>query len=1336
MKKQNFIFHSLLLILVLFIFSCQHNLLPSPKNESATDPNQNNPENFIGLIPENLVATHGLKGKIELSWQGVQNAQRYYIYEASTPYDNFTQIAETTTTSYIINEKPGAAKYYKVTAITRGSDESPFSIIAHGTTLANPVITYISQDDENSDFACTVHWYMNNCNINTYQQNVRFTINCFDPQGNNVAEKIHDGTSDYPSIIFDNLTPNTNYTYQVTAYIVSNQNDTEISDKVDASTARRLRPNAPENISATTGTSTSEITITFDLPTMVDVALGNGIYEQKPLYFKIFRRVATDNATDADWQIIESKFTAQEFSSQYTPSNPEQLYEPGMTVTYTDAKELKRGTMYEYKVQSYADETTREISSNQSFATTQGFLMAVPKFETVNYETIIDTKGTADEADDIYTQVKTNFNFVWNMNGYEKDYAFILSEKRYKLEIDNNGNKDVIGSSETFEYFTTIESVNNFQKAYDLTHENTLNDIRGYYTYKLYIIENPGEDYTVPSAGQTFDYIAEVSAFGTTLVTQDTTSPEINNFSTKDGYKNKICLSWEYDETIAKYTIHYEAEDGTENIIDDFSTLFENANNGDIVTYEHIVESGFSATYTLEALRGISVSTEPVKLYTLGTPKLTFDEDNPQYDTISVNWNPVNKVDTYELSYSVDGKNYTEPVQIPVSKINVDNPKNFIVNSDGSYTYNFFQPSKYDDATFSGKNVLVKIQAKNSIDSTTNSTITKTLGPALTKKSATVALSTESIFVRWNKVQGAKKYLIKRERYSIDNKSILSTDFYYINTDASNISVEGEDIDTSKYIKVSYDENALEYKLQDLSYPNLGKTKWQINQDRINWGFPYHYTIFPLENETDSFDAETGTLAERVIYKNLSSIESIGSALGYGHNVTATKSEDPKKVTITWEKPYISDKGSYDPVLWRSESGKNKWEKAGVSLDSSGDKFVFIPKYNSITKVNERITPYDYAVMYEDTSSKPNQTYLDDLATKVDENNEPFNKGYAFAIETSAENVTVDGEAGYNEKISWKLWNYEKRAKGPKQDAIYIVQMKNNNLGADWKTVATYTNDGTISINSAPEYDATITQRGNGIVIAPNGLEENNSAVHNGLLKVLRDYKHYAKVIVTRETANGEITASFADDEENNYIVRKITEGELCNNVALIVADALYKTGIPYKTVMGSKTKSTSGTKGTFSITGSPVSAVDYKNKITWGFGNEEYKHEFSNGISSANKEPITSAFTLKAGNASSSEYASDDNKLYHLPALDITVSHETNEPSYQGKVTISIGEVGKSTTYSLTYKKDDTTIRTLSKDTASNFYKYFPYDLGTDHTDPDKTLNKNFIIYQSPWWN
>ena len=1319
MKKSFRLFCAFISILSFFTFSCQHELLPSPKNETTTDQNQNQ-ETIIGTVPENLVATHGLKGKIELSWQGVQDTARYNIYEAATPYDKFIQIAETTTntTSYTLEEKSGASKYYKVTAVNRNGKESPFSIVAHGTTLAIPVITYIGQDEQNSDSACSVHWYMNNCNSATYQQNVRYTINCFDPQGNNVAEKVHDGNADYPSITFEDLIPNTNYTYQITAYIVTHQNDTEVSDKADAATARRLRPNAPENLSATLGTSTTENTITFDLPAMVDVALGNGIYEPKPLYFKIYRKLAADEDTAENWKIIESKFDQTKFGTQYTPSIPEQIYEPGQTVTYVDTKDLKRGIMYDYKVQSYADETNREISSNLSYATTKGFLMGIPNFQTTNYEAIKNSEETQ------YVKVSTNFSFNWNMFGYENNYGFVLGEKRYKLEIDNSDSKDETGDTETFTYFKDISSINEYTKTFDLTNAEELINIRGYYSYKLYIIQNPSDDYIAPSPGSTFDSVLQVEAFGKVLVTQDTSKPEIANFSTVDGYKDKILLSWTYDETIQKYEITYELEDGTEAVIEDLSTALTNATNGSTITYEHKVESGFYATYTLTAFRGINVSTEPVKLYTLGTPILTFDNENPKYDNISVTWNPVNKVDSYELSYSVDnGTSYTSPIEIPASTTELEN---LTINADESFTYKFVQPTNYDDATFSGKDILVKIQAKNTLNSTTNNVIAKTLGPALTKKLATVALSTESINVKWNKVQGAKKYLIKRERYSADNKSILSTDFYYVNTDASKVAVDGEDIDTSKYVKISYDEIALEYKLEDSSYPNTGNTKWQINQDRINWGFPYHYTVFPLENETDSFDVETGALADKVTYKNLSDVESIGSALGYGHNVTATKSEDPRKITITWDKPYLSDKASYEPVLCRSKAGENKWEQqTDIDIESNATEAIFEP----IGK--ERIQPYEFAIVYYKTSEEDfhlNQSYLDDLASKIDEYKEPINKGYAFAIETEARNVLVGQSATYNEKILWTLWDYEKRARGPKNDAVYTVSMQNNNLGDDWKKVATYKNDGTVTINNPAEYETTITQQGNGIVIAPNGLASNDNAVHNGLLKVLRDYKHYVKVIVTRVNSEGqEITASFADDEENNYIVRKITEGELTKSISLIIADAIYQAGI-----------SSGGSRecGYFFI--EHPSATK---KIIYGTNNKEYTHIFKGGTSSTLNKEFKSSWTVKIPNSTKTSYSANNNSLFYLPEVSITITNsEVELDSYKGIMVFSAGKEGQffggcELVWSLNIKINDKPICSIS-DNKNDFLNWFPYTLGDSQGDSITSYTESEPIYQSPWWN
>ena len=111
--------------------------------------------------------------------------------------------------------------------------------------------------------------------------------------------------------------------------------------------------------------------------------------------------------------------------------------------------------------------------------------------------------------------------------------------------------------------------------------------------------------------------------------------------------------------------------------------------------------------------------------------------------------------------------------------------------------------------------------------------------------------------------------------------------------------------------------------------------------------------------------------------------------------------------------------------------------------------------------------------------------------------------------------------------------------------------MKNNNLGAEWINVATYKNDGTISPSTYKE--TTIAINGNGVKITPTGLSYDT--VHNGLLKVLRDYKHYAQVIVKRVNSEGqEITASFADNEENMYAYREVSHSEFSRIATLPMA--------------------------------------------------------------------------------------------------------------------------------------------------------------------------------------
>ena len=287
--------------------------------------------------------------------------------------------------------------------------------------------------------------------------------------------------------------------------------------------------------------------------------------------------------------------------------------------------------------------------------------------------------------------------------------------------------------------------------------------------------------------------------------------------------------------------------------------------------------------------------------------------------------------------------------------------------------------------------------------------------------------------------------------------------------------------------------------------------------------------------------------------------------------------------------------------------------------------------------------------------------------------------------------------------------------------------MKNNNLGADWKTVATYTNDGTVTINDPDEYETTITQQGNGIVIAPNGLNNNNSAIHNGLLKVLRDYKHYAQVIVTRETAAGEITASFADDEENNYIVRKITEGELTKSISLIIADAIYQAGI-----------SSGGSRecGYFFI--QHPSATK---KIIYGTNDKEYTHIFKGGTSSTLNKEFKSSWTVKIPNSTKTSYSANNNSLFYLPEVSITITNsEVELDSYKGIMVFSAGKQGQfvggcELVWSLNIKINNKPICSIS-DNKNDFLNWFPYTLGDSQGDSITSYTESEPIYQSPWWN
>ncbi|MBE6350806.1 MAG: hypothetical protein E7062_08695, partial [Spirochaetaceae bacterium] len=1130
------------LVFMVFFTSCKEPLLPIPSTnlDSTGDSNISLGEGFVS--PSNFSASQGLYRKIILSWNGVNKASRYEIFSAKTPYDTFEKIKEVPASklSCEIAVKSNADNYYKIRAVNSSEKATAFSSIIRGTSLAQPVISDITTTSDNSS---DVYWYMSNSDA--YKDEVCYTIICFDESGAEVARQSTSRNLDELKVTFENLKPNTNYLYQVESFLISNQDAIEKSDIVDALTARRTRPDAPENLTASQGIFKDKIELSFTLPNFVDVALGNKVYSQNPLYFKIYRRVkVSDSEETVPYELICSYFgynATKTDGVSFTEEGLESDYVPGETVVFVDTH-VERGVVYEYKVQSFADNTTREISSDTlCIAETVGHTLAVASLKQNTYEQVLNEEGTA------YCQIKVNFSFAFETFQKDEEYQFLLEEYRYLLESDNSDVEDTEGELVASYSFATKNEVNSFVRTFDLTTPET---IRGYYKYILYILPKEISDTT--SAFDTINF------FGKVLVTESTSKPEILGFAIKDGFTDKFVVEWMYDATCnykLSYVPYVNGEPGEVVVIEQMPEEILSSTTGDTVQYVDIALSGDVREYSLQATRGISVYSEPVLVKTLGTPTLV--DAGSSYTNLSVKWKPVQKATSYNLAFSYDLQD-SLPVEELKGQLQYSlATEELSTDEEGYYVYTLEAPPGYDNAQMAGWPIILTMEAISSeneeILGKTESSISQCLiGPALTNVVATKAASSEKITIQWNKVSGAKKYLVKRDRYEVDNTTLANTDFYSVSTDGKTVSVLGVDENVSNSISVAYDAETNLFTLEDIyTKDDSSGIKWKDSQDKINWGFPYHYVVFPLENEMDEFDTETATLGSKITYNALDKVEGVGSALGYGHNVCATKSEHSKNVVITWDEPYLNNLKSYDVSLWRSVSGENSWEKTSFGLDESGTKFVITPKGK------ERIIPYDYAIRYDAKNTVPSATYLAYLESQKDEYNEPINKGYPFALEIEASNVaTSEGVASFTERIRWTLWDFEERARGPKEG--FVIALKNNNLGSDWKTVASVDLEGNVSINNDSSYNTIIEQQGNGITLTPT--DTSATHIHEGLLKVLRDYKHYVQVVSERENSEGEvIAASFADNEDSVYSYRQVTDAELAKATMLVVAYAFYR---------------------------------------------------------------------------------------------------------------------------------------------------------------------------------
>lgn len=1151
--KKSFIKLSTALLFVssVFLMSCKQVLLPQP---GGFDQSKNSSGSITTewTAPTDLKVTQGLQGRIELTWKPVLNAVRYFMYRSDTPFGNFVQVGETTDALYTQKVPAGTDTYYKITAVNLQNQETDYSVAVRGTSLAQPVISDIQGDAQEGDSTVTVYWYMNN--VDAYADAVRYELVCYDATGKE-QKRIPGESGNKTELTVTGLTPNTTYLYQVEAYNIAEQDKTEASDKIDAQTARRLRPNPPENLTVSQGAFGDKVKVSFVLPTKVDVAVEKNVYEQFPLYFKIYRKVAGED--DSTYEPVCGYFGSIKdiadknngvcFVDQYTPTDPDAPYQEGETVTWTDDT-VVRGRQYQYKVQSYTDIVPRVITSDKSIATSEpGWAVAPISYlmNQVDYVDKVDENNTP-----LYHEIaKLSAQLKFDTMGKASDYSYDLTIYcRNYNESSSSWDKEVEKEKRNF---ASVEDLNAYiYEAKELT--STLQS----YTFSVDVKHVSGAWNEI------------VTTTNSRYVVKDLQPLVVQNLVVEDGYPDKFVLTWDRDPTVT-YEIKYKdvlAEpDADFNSVETIPADAE-AQPGHVTSYQYElkhygknkpVKSGDAIYIQIVPSAEGDSSAIPEKpdsaFYTLGTPAVTFDESKTAADSITVTWPKIEKATSYEVTYTYDGvSNTTQVLRDGIATTFADAYKADtqiipVTKEEEIHTCVIPKPIGYDYMAYSGKNVTVTVKAINETrkTDTTGTATTRTLGPAAAaaELSATVAAKESSIDVSWKEVPGATGYLIARTRYGATNTDdSRSTDgeFVYF-YDGTQLSVQGQDITPVSSVKLNGDTFTLTDKYTDSTGvgPQDTTYKFRIEQDKLGWGYPYRYQVFPVTESSPSFSRSENLnqcTVGSVTYQDADKNYAAGSAIGYGLDVKATKAESADTVTVTWTKPYLTGT-NLTPKIYRSELNSTSWTDCSSlydgKLNSQSTNVELKASYEGANKT----VPYKYIVTYSD-SSLPNSTYQN-LLESTKENGESINIGYYFAIE----NISVSKNKEV-EEITIPRYNLQERKQGPDGYRLYLTNVDHNEgkevlIGEFDKKLSEFTPDASLNGSIASSYTPDLISNKPTLKLTP--IFDSATERHSGILNIDKGYKHSYRLEAYRSTENSEtpITTNVTD-----WGTRKLTYSE------------------------------------------------------------------------------------------------------------------------------------------------------------------------------------------------
>lgn len=1057
---------------------------------------------------------------------------------------------------------------------------------------------------------------------------------------------------------FTNLTPNTKYKIQIKAYTKSAQDSksTESSDKEDQSTAHSLIPAAPENFSLSKGTSKDSVTLSWELPKYAEIKSATA-FETRPVYFKIYRKLesAPENAyepiitylgtkaptinekdekgnlklektaiqftkpaegasatndnikvgeslvvskTDSEGneiKIIEVTYPSE--VKETDPNYPD--YIPGTKITLNDLT-VSRGQKYSYRVQSFIDDNGKKnVTSDESYSEETGWLINSP---TVSVSSTYQENKDDENKIDSFT-VTLNFKF----DDFDQPYNYVITETCQKMKKATEA-EIAAGEQDKPEGDPIIRKPNSTSYTNFFPWKNTYTPLDEENTYLLYTYEVA----VCQKDSQNDDsnkYI-KVSAPGSVIVINDKSMiPDVSSFNVKDGYKDKFELSWIYDKN-CKYILTWKNTDknGTEtqgeyefqesDFIDKNGKQIENKKE---FTYEHKAESGDIRTeYTLNADNGLKNhetakdENENMEFKTLGTPEPYFE---PSYDSIKVIWNAVQKADgtKYVAEYTFNNEKTT----IPSENIKTDDDgKTFWCEIRKPYgeTTEETPADRATDASVSGSDIDFVLTADSNVDKCDTKIPVSTLGPA--NLDLKITGDRKTITLTWNKVKGAKGYLVFRKKYikdyfdSEDDKG----DLYYCsdenNQENLSVTLIGADAEPSASC-VSNTPGTLKFtdKYQPVT-ESYYQDQYRTAQAQLAWGLPYGYTVIPVKDSSDfEFDEayEIKGTSNSIAYTedSLKKVEKKGATFGYGLAIEASKAttnntKDENYVKLSWKPSFNTS--SRPAILYRNYNAENGTDWEQIIKEPKQNNYFECKMEDlseNLTNTKNKNKVFDYMVYYNlvGQNIEIDSYYEYFLSEKrKDSDGEKKNKGYIFSFETPiamyAGSNNKDDSDYYAEKFIWQLagkngfniYNTEERKKKPDLIELFILNT-NKSKSIGWKKIAEInpdTSEATITMSEADlqQYDLEIEIDSNSIKLAPDSIKNKNATNTNGLLKVLRDAKHYYKIEGCRTDPSTEkLIYAKIGDKGSIYAYRQITDEELSKATMLAFTDGMEKIG-------------------------------------------------------------------------------------------------------------------------------------------------------------------------------